>query len=50
MDTETGAHNRRHAASDEETTNNVSYVPNVLSIQELTDKAKELLTEIDGKK
>ena len=52
IDTDTciGAYKRRHDAGDEETTNNVSYVPNVLSIQELTDKTKELLTEIDGRK
>ena len=50
MDTGTGAHPQRHAAVDEETTNNVSYAPNVLSVQELVDKSKELLTKIDGKK
>ena len=41
---------RRHAAVDEETTNNVWYTPNVLSIQELMYKAKDLLTETYGKK
>ena len=40
MDTGTGDHQRIHAALDEETTNNVLYVPNVLSVQELMDKAK----------
>ena len=50
MDTCTGAHNRLHATADEETTNNVFYAPNVLSVQELMDKAKELLTKTNGKK
>ena len=50
MDTETGAHNRRHAASDEETTNNVLYATNVLSIQELINKSKDLLTKMYGRK
>ena len=40
----------RHAAIYEETTNNVPYAPNVLSFKELVDKAKELLTETDGRK
>ena len=49
-DTGTGAHQLIHAAVDEETTKNVSYVPNMLSVKELVDKAKDLLTKIDGKK
>ena len=39
MDTCTGAHMQRHAAAYEETTNNVLYAPNVLSIQEIMDKS-----------
>ena len=50
MDTSTGAHKRLHAAPDEETTNKVLYKPNVMSVQELMDKAQELLTKTDGKK
>ena len=50
MDTCIGAHKRRHAAADEEKNNSVIYAPNVLSIQELMDKAKNLLTKTDGKK
>ena len=50
MDTGTGAHKRRHAAADEETNNNVLYAPKFLSIQELLDKEKELITKTDGKK
>ena len=49
-DTGTRDYNRRHATADEETTNNVLYAPNVLSVQELMDKAKELLTKTNGKK
>ena len=50
MDTGTRTHQQRHVEVYEETTNNVSYVPNVLSVQELMYKAKEILTETDGKK
>ena len=50
MNTVTRDHNLRHAVSDEEITNNVLYAPNVLSVQELMDKAKELLTKTNGKK
>ena len=50
MDTFTVSHQRRQAAVDEETTNNVSYAPNVLSVQELVDKAKGILIETDAKK
>ena len=50
MDTGTGYHQWRHSEKDEETTNNVLYAPNVLSVQEMVDKAKELITETDGKK
>ena len=49
VDTGTGAHKRLYAASYEKTTNNFLYAPNVLSVQELMDKAKELLTKTDGK-
>ena len=50
MDTGTVSHQRRHAAVDEETTNNILYAPNVFSVQELVEKANELLTKTDGKK
>ena len=50
MDTSTGDHKRLHSAPDEEKTNKVLYEQNVLSVQELIDKAKEILTKIDGKK
>ena len=46
----TGDHQKRHTAVYEETTHNVSYAPNVFSVQELVDDAKELLTKRDGKK
>ena len=49
MNTVTRDHNLRHAVSDEEITNNFLYAPNVLSVQELMDKAKELFTKTDGK-
>ena len=49
-DTGTGAHMLRHAAVDEERTNKILYAPNVLSIQELMDTAKEPLTKTDEKK
>ena len=48
--TGTGAHNRRHATSYEGTTNIISYAPNLLSIQELMEKEKELITEKYRKK
>ena len=48
IDNGTGAYKRRHAAEDKETNNNVSYAPNVLSIQELMDKAKYILTKKYG--
>ena len=50
MDTGTGDHQRRHTELDKEKTNNFSYAPNVLSVQELVDKEKELLPKTDGKK
>ena len=50
MDTGTGSHQQRHAAVDEKTTNKVSYAPNIFSVQELVEKAKELINETDGKK
>ena len=46
----TGSHKRLHAAAYEETTYKVLYAPNVPSVQELMDKAKENLTKIDSKK
>ena len=49
MDTSTGDHKQIYAEPDEETTNKVLYTPNVLSVQELIDKAKEIITKIDGK-
>ena len=50
MDKVTGAHKWRHAAGDQEITNNVLYAPNMLSIKELTDKAKQFPTKTYGKK
>ena len=43
-----GAHHRRHAAADEETTTNVSYAPGILSIPQLIKATVDLL-EKDGK-
>ena len=50
MDTGTGVRQWRHAAVYEETNNNVFNAPNVLSVHELVDKGKDLLTKTDGKK
>ena len=50
MDTGNGAYKLRNYSAGEETTKNVLYVPNVLSNKELVDKAKNLLTKIDGRK
>jgi hypothetical protein len=43
-----GAHHRRKAGTDEETINNVSYAPGILSIPQLM-KATEEMLEKDGK-
>ena len=50
MDTGTGDHQRRDNAVDKETTNNVLYVTNEFSVQELLDKSKDFLTKTYGKK
>ena len=49
-DTGTGSHTRLHVETDEETTDNFLYAPNVISIQELMGREKDLITRIDGKK
>ena len=40
-----GAHNRRHASAQEETTNNVSYAPGIVSIPQLRETVKYLLDQ-----
>ena len=49
MDTCTGSHNWRNAAANDETTDIILYAKNVLSIQTIMDKVKELLTQKYGK-
>ena len=44
----TGAHSKRHAATDEETTNAVSYAPGIVSIPQLRRETIKLLEE-EGK-
>ena len=49
MDPCTGSHNWRNAAANDETTDIILYAKNVLSIQTIMDKVKELLTQNMGR-